>query len=92
MKNIEQREGWVNRHTSGLPTKPAVMRVVTKDVDGEHVDLCEWTPFDKSQYTENTMPGEGYLGTASVIYGTSKGIGFHAWEQNNSEFVYYQLV
>ena len=92
MKNTEQREGWVNRNTNGLPTEPTTMKVATKDVDGEHVYLCEWKPFDKSQYSEKDMPGEGYLGTASVIEGRYKGIGFHAWQQNNSEFVYYQLV
>ena len=37
------------------------------------------------------IPGVGYLGTARVISGKHKDIGFHAWEQNDYEFVYYSL-
>lgn len=92
MKNSEQREGFLNRHTNGLPDKSCAMRVITKDVDGEHIYLCEWEPFDKSQYNESNMTSEGYLGTVRVIEGKYKGIGFHAWEQNNSEFVWYAVV
>jgi hypothetical protein len=92
MKNLEQREGFVNRNTNGLPDKTTTMRVVTKDVDGEHIYLCEWKPFDKSQYSKENMRGDGYLGTVKVIEGRYTGIGFHAWEQNNSEFVWYAVV
>jgi len=92
MKNLEQREGFVNRNTNGLPDKKARMKVVTKDIDGEHIYLCEWKPFDKSQYSKENMPSEGYLGTVTVIDGRYTGIGFHAWEQNNSEFVWYAVV
>jgi hypothetical protein len=92
MKNLEQREGFVNRNTNGLPDKITTMRVVTKDVDGEHIYLCEWKPFDKSQYSKENMPADGYLGTVNVIEGRYTGIGFHAWEQNNSEFVWYAIV
>ena len=59
MKNLEQREGFVNRNTNGLPDKTTTMRVVTKDVDGEHIYLCEWKPFDKSQYSKENMPADG---------------------------------
>jgi len=38
------------------------------------------------------MAGEGYLGTVKVIEGRYVGIGFHAWEQNNSEFIWYAVV
>ena len=92
MRNTEQREGFVNRHTEGLPDKKCLIMVVTKGFSGEHISLCEWKPFDKSQYTETTIPAEGYLGTATTIDGEYKGIGFHAWEQNNSEFVWYKPV
>ena len=80
-----KKEGFVNRHTNGLPDKITTMRVVTKDVDGEHIYLCEWKP---SQYSKEN---DGYLGTAKVIEGRYTGIGFHAWEQNNSEFVWYAI-
>jgi hypothetical protein len=92
MKNLEQREGFVNRHTNKLPDKITTMRVVTKDVDGEHIYLCEWKPFDKSQYLKENMSADGYLGTLKVIEGRYTGIGFHAWEQNNSEFIWYAVV
>ena len=77
-------EGFVNRHTNKLPDKITTMRVVKKDFDGEHIYLCEWKP---SHSKEN----DGYLGTAKVIEGIYTGIGFHAWEQNNSEFVWYAI-
>ena len=92
MKNLEQREGFLNRHTNRLPDKPSKMRVVTKNADGERIYLCEWDPFDKSQYSKENIPSDGYLGTAKVIEGKYTGIGFHAWEQNNSEFVWYAVV
>jgi hypothetical protein len=87
MKNLENREGYKNRHVHGLPDKATEMKIVTKDVDGENIYFCEWFPADK-----HNQHHEGFLGTARVISGQYKGIGFHAWEQNNSEFVYYQLV
>jgi len=37
MRNLEQREGFVNRHTDGLPKEKCAMKVITKDVDGEHI-------------------------------------------------------
>ena len=83
-----KKEGFVNRHTHGLPDKITTLRIV----DGENVYLCEWKPFDKNHYSKENMPAEGYLGTAEVIEGGFKGIGFHAWEQNNSEFVWYTVA
>ena len=80
-------ECFVNRHTNRLPDKKTKMRVVC----GEDILLCEWNPFDKLQYTEKSMPSKGYLGTVRVIEGKYKDIGLHAWEQNNSEFVWYAL-
>ena len=91
MKNLEQKEGFINRHINGLPNKITTMEVVIKDINGEHIYLCKWKPFKKYQYSKENMPDDGYLGTAKVIKGTYKGIGFHAWEQNNSEFVWYKI-
>lgn len=90
MKNIEQKEGWINRNTDGLPKESAIMRIISTSEESVH--LCEWTPFDKTKYTEKNMPGEGYLGTCRVISEPFKGIGFHAWEQNDYEFIYYQKL
>lgn len=91
-KNLEQIDGFVNRHTHGLPKEMCIMKVIHKDIQGEHIYLCEWKPFDRSQYTEKYMPSEGYLGTVKVIEGRFAGIGFHAWEQNDNAFIYYQLL
>lgn len=88
MKNLEQREGFANRHTDGLPDQKCTMNVV---VDG-NIHLCHWHPFDKRLCAETDMPGDGYVGTAIVAEGRYKGIGFHAWSQNNDEFVWYAVV
>lgn len=90
-KNLAKREGWKNRHAERLPNQKEVINITVKDIDGEHNFLCDWDPFDKGRYNDKNMPSQGYLGTATVIDGKSKGIGFHAWEQNNSEFVYWNV-
>lgn len=90
MKNLEAKPGWLNRHIDGIPDKVAIIKIITKDYSGEHQDTCKWTPFNKDDYNESNMPSPGYLGTARVLLGIS--IGFHAWEQNNSEFVYYKYI
>lgn len=92
--NTEPRPGYKNRHVDGLPDKPCYMQII--DSDG-NIYLCEWEPFDESKFKmENYKPGKptpghGYLGTAKVIGGQHKGIGFHAWDQNDHEFIYYSL-
>lgn len=47
MKNLEQREGFKNRHIDLLPEQIRKINIVTKDINGEHIYLCEWRPFDK---------------------------------------------
>ena len=101
-KNLEKREGFINRNIHGMPEEPSIIKVVRDDVDGEHEYICQWKPFNPEDYTKkepnygmtqsSNMPGEGYIGTASVIDGKYSGIGFHIWRQNNSEFVYYSLI
>jgi hypothetical protein len=92
MKNLEKRNGFKNRHTDGLPTEKVNMKVITNQADVEHIMLCKWKPFNKNEYTSKNMPSDGYLGTVKVIEENFNGIGYHAWEQNNSEFVYYSVV
>lgn len=92
MKNLEKRNGFKNRHIDGLPNETVNMKVVNCDVDGEHIILCEWNLFNKEEYSAENMPADGYLGTAKVIEKQLNGIGFHAWRQNNSEFVYYSVI
>lgn len=89
MKTTNQREGFLNRNTDGLPDKVCLIKIVAYSVFSESIYQCTWIPFDKSKYTEANMPDEGYLGTATVVHGRSTGMGFHAWEQNDSEFIWY---
>lgn len=91
MKNLQPREGFKNRHIDGLPEDICEMKIIDKDSYGENIILCEWTPLSKRNPDHGT-PYEGYLGTVKVIERKHNGIGFHAWEQNDSEFIYYALV
>jgi len=91
---IVSKEGYVNRHATPLPTQKTKMFIITTDIDGEHEDLCEWQPYvqtdSDSLWAE--LPGKGYLGTARTLRDNLPNIGFHAWEQNDSEFVLYKIV
>ena len=89
MKNLEKRKGFLNRHTDPLPITKCVIRVVINDSTGERTDLCEWEPTERSKrHTTST----GYLGTAIIIAGENKGLGYCVWQQNDSEFIWYNVV
>lgn len=95
MKNLEEREGFKNRHINGLPDKVCTIKIIKQEVDsdrraGEHEYVCQWKPYNPDNYNEHIMPSKGYLGTAKVIEGISTGIGFHAWNQNDHEFIYWK--
>jgi hypothetical protein len=89
-KNLVIVDGFINRHLVGVPEQICDIVINYIDTDGEHKVLCKWFPFNTKEYTANNKPGVGYLGTALRI--AEPQIGFHAWEQNNSEFIYYKLV
>lgn len=91
-KDTSNRKGFKNRHIEGLPKENCIIKIIYNDFQGDCEMLCEWKPFNKSDYTKEDMPSNGYLGTARKIVKPFKGIGFHAWEQNNSEFVYYSIM
>lgn len=91
-KNLQPKEGYKNRHIDGVPDKETVIEVITKDIKGTHRDVCLWKPFNKDDYALKDMPSAGYLGTAKVTIGRWEGIDFHAWQQNNSEFIYYKEI
>lgn len=92
IKILKKKNGFKNRHLDGLPDKKVNMKVVINDVDGERIMLCEWNPFNKNEYFKSDLPADGYLGTVKVIEDKFNGIGFHAWKQNNNEFIYYSIV
>lgn len=88
MKTTTPLTGYKNRHTEPLPNTPEIIKIITNDIEGEHIDICQWEPHVKDIYA-GIQPGEGYLGTARII---DKGIGFHAWQQNDNEFIYYKIL
>ncbi len=89
--NLEHRQGFINRHINGLPKLECAINILVEYPSHEQLISCVWLPFDESIYSETEIkPSKGYLGTARSIE-QYVGIGFHAWEQNNYEFVYYIL-
>lgn len=97
-KNLNTKAGFKNRHLEPLPDKPAVIEIVFTETNQEKIALCNWNPFHLEEWKKgftippDKSPAPGFIGTAEVIQGTYPGIGFHAWEQNNSEFVFYNIV
>lgn len=87
-KNKEVKEGWLNRHIDGLPKEGCLMEIIVNDYN-KFQSLCTWTPFNRKEYDSINMPAKGYLGTCRDL---KDRVGFHAWEQNDSEFVYYRLL
>lgn len=90
-KNLEPRKGWENRNVTPLPTEKCIIFVIKNDADGEHVFLCRWEPY-KPEPNYSGYRADGYIGTAEIIGLKYQGIGFHVWNQNNDEFIYYKLV
>lgn len=92
MKNLEQKEGFFNRHINPLPKHKAVIKIITKGHNGQFNFVCNWKPF-----TEIKSGGleikKGYLGTATpTLIKDGEYICFHAWEENDEEFVYYSVL
>jgi hypothetical protein len=83
--------GFVNRHKHPLPKEKCFMDIMIVISGGYKILLCEWEPFDKSNYTKTNMPADGYLGSAKIAELECYGHKFHAWKQNDSEFVWYNI-
>lgn len=81
-------KGFKNRKSIPLP-KHRQCKIAIVTTDG--VRICNWFPFNPKNYTVDNMPAEGYLGTARTIDSPIQ-IGFHAWQQNDSEFLFYKRV
>lgn len=95
--NLAPRMGWINRHLDGMPKETCRIKIQTTDAGKIHMPKCTWKPFCKEEWTEKRMPASGYLGTAweKTLFSDGSGefeIGYHAWENHNSEFVYYQII
>lgn len=70
-----------DRKVDALPTEKCTIEIFT---DGDWL-ACEWHP-----RTPESQADAGYLGTAKTIARPIQ-IGFHAWEQNDSEFRHFCL-
>lgn len=93
MKTITPKYGFLNRHMDGMPKKETIIQIIYDDFEGEHLLTCKWFPFNPKMYDADNMPEEGYVGTARIIKGEKHfGIGFHAWLQNDNEFIYYKII
>ena len=84
---------WKNRHVNPLPNvdTPITIKLSKDPAIHGYGDIPLdgiWIPFDPNNYTKDTMPAEGYLGT---FYDMILGHGFNAWKQNDSEFVDYVI-
>lgn len=84
MLKVKPKKDWLNRHVDGAPEHLSTIQILV-EYDGENEKhVCEWRSAPPNH------PSNGFLGTATIIQGNYRGVGFHAWEQNNSEFVYYR--
>lgn len=81
MKNTTPLEGYKNRHVDGLPEVEQSIQII----QSEGVFNGIWNPYDPHNYGEQKPIG--LLGTFRA-----GGIGWNAWEQNDSEFVYYKII
>lgn len=90
--NLEPKESFNNRHVKPLPKEKCIIEIFITESRNIRVDLCEWTPFNIAKYIGCELPAEGYVGTARIITGKYKGIGYHAWMQNNYEFIYWRHI
>ena len=89
MSNHVPKHNFLDRSKSGLPIeKCKVEIIVTSKIAGDELFRCMWIPYDENL----NPPKPGYLGTARITRGDFQGIGFHAWEQNESEFIYYRIL
>lgn len=75
------KKGFINRKYNPLPNKDCIIQVIQNDT----IFLCSYQPnIDKS------IPN--LIGSATVIEGKHKEIGFNVWENNDSEFIYYKII
>lgn len=77
----ETKKTFKNRKIHGLPKSECVIKIIVNNSEGEQTHLCKWNPITNEH---------GLLGTATTI-DRKTNIGFNAWEQNDSEFIYYKI-
>lgn len=92
MLTLINKQGMINRHLEHLPKNKCKINIYHDDGTQKRLLLCEWIPFDVDNYKEGFSADTGYIGTARVIQKEWHGIGFHAWRNNNDEFIYYNII
>ena len=76
---------WIDRKKFGMPIEQCFIEIQY----GVDEIECRWEPPNNKRLISYS---DGYLGSAMVISGNYKNVGFNAWEQNDSEFRYYRLI
>lgn len=75
-----------------MPDNVCKMEIVVTELGKDRKVKVEWHPFEKANYNEGKMPSTGYLGTAYETTERGIKIGYHAWRQNDSEFIYFKII
>ncbi len=87
------KQDYKNRKIEGLPKKKCKIEIIIESkIYGDEIFKCKWIPFNTDDYPKNDQPAKGFEGTAKIPSGKFEGIGFHAWEQNDAEFIYYKVL
>ena len=91
LKNLEPKEGYLNRHIEPLPKGKALISIF---IEGEGELFCNWNPYNPDEFKILKLgyPVEHLLGTAKVIQEKYFGVGYNVWEINDYEFIYYKLL
>ena len=72
---------------SGLPKDACEITIWVLGQDFK----ADWRPFTFDDYNEENLPPPNFMGTATIKEGTLKGVGMHAYQHTNEEFVFYKL-
>ena len=87
------KQTWLNRHETSLPDEVCVIQIKLQGDPKIHgypeVLTGFWIPRDPEEYREGALPHGGFLGT---FRDNLTKLGFHAWQQNDSEFVEYRVI
>jgi len=87
------KQTWLNRHETPLPDEECVIQIKLQGDPKIHgypeVLTGNWVPFNPGDYGVRAKLSEGYIGT---FRDNLTKLGFHAWQQNDSEFVEYRVI
>ena len=87
-----------DRRIIPLPLENCRLRIVIKDWKDNKQEYMEivgnWEPYNGKYSTKinDTLPNKGYLGTLYHLTENNIKIGYNAWQQNSSEFIFYKIL